>query len=127
MENLNLVRVRDEEDDDNYYCYRPAKPIKVFNFLLNNEDCLIYIGREIKKSKALKTASNYLNWFTQCKDTMTEYFEKRLDEEVGDNWFETIRVLEAGADSDKKSRDGYSVRDLATFSEIPEIEELVCG
>lgn len=41
---------------------------------------------------------------------------------------EVIRLLlEAGADPDKKSRDGYSVRDLATISEIPEIKELVCG
>lgn len=36
-------------------------------------------------------------------------------------------LLEAGADPDKKSRDGFTVRDLAKDFEIPEIEELVCG
>lgn len=42
--------------------------------------------------------------------------------------YEVIKLLlEAGADPDKKSRDGYSVRDLAKFSDRPEIEELVCN
>lgn len=42
--------------------------------------------------------------------------------------YEVIRLLlEAGADPDKKSRDGFSVRDLAKDFDIPEIEELVCG
>ena len=45
-----------------------------------------------------------------------------------DRSYEVIKLLlEAGADPDKKSRDGYSVRDLATHLNIPEIEDLVCN
>ena len=42
--------------------------------------------------------------------------------------YEVIKLLlEAGADPDKKSRDGYSVRDLAKVTGRLEIEELVCN
>lgn len=42
--------------------------------------------------------------------------------------YEVIKLLlEAGADPDKKSRDGFSVRDLAMDWDIPEIEDLVCN
>ena len=42
--------------------------------------------------------------------------------------FEVIKLLlEAGADPDKKSNDGFTVRDLSKDLNIPEIEELVCG
>lgn len=35
-------------------------------------------------------------------------------------------LLEAGADPDKKSNDGFTVKDLALNLNVPEIEELVC-
>ena len=42
--------------------------------------------------------------------------------------YEVIKLLlEAGADPDKKSRDGFTVRDLALNLNVPEIEELVRG
>ena len=42
--------------------------------------------------------------------------------------YETIKLLlEAGADPDKKSNDGYTVRELSKDLDVPEIEELVCG
>ncbi|MDE7200703.1 MAG: hypothetical protein K2O91_02100 [Lachnospiraceae bacterium] len=42
--------------------------------------------------------------------------------------YEVIKLLlEAGADPDKKSRDGYTVRDLTKDWDIPEIETLVCN
>ena len=45
-----------------------------------------------------------------------------------DRSYKVIKVLlEAGADPDKRSRDGYSVRNLAMHLNIPEIEELVCS
>ncbi len=42
--------------------------------------------------------------------------------------YETIKLLlEAGADPDKKSNDGFTVRELIEGQGVPEIEELVCN
>ena len=42
--------------------------------------------------------------------------------------YEVIKLLlEAGANPDKKTNDGFTVRDLSKDLNIPEIEELVCG
>ncbi|CUH96771.1 hypothetical protein P22_2882 [Propionispora sp. 2/2-37] len=87
-----------EESDDRYICYNLGKDIRIFNYVIEDEELSnieIYISSNVHLGSIINEIIRYIAWFNQCETELRTYYENELHEKVYDTWFDDIEVYNA--------------------------------
>lgn len=92
-ENMQEDFILDNEiEEEDYICYHPTEDKEVFGNLLDKDEYEIYISKECNLNEISSKLTEYMNWFSLCKDEVVEYLKNNSGEEQPEEWFSTIEV-----------------------------------
>jgi len=103
------ISLQEIDDDDQYIFYSPKKPIQIFGFALDVEECEILISKKLKREEIMPVLTDYLEWLSSCKTELSTYFCSELGEKLPENWFESIEVYNTSIYFDSTKEFGASI------------------
>lgn len=80
------------DENDRLISYHPIKPIEIFNYRVEQSDCIINISKELTWIEVAPILTNYLEWLTICESKLIDYFRLKLKENLPHDWFKNIEV-----------------------------------
>lgn len=98
--------------DDRYTCYHPIKPVKIFDYLIEEDElseCEIHILNGFAVKDALMVMDKYLEWLQRCEKELVAYFENLIEENLPEGWFEGIEVYSASMTIDSAEDYGITI------------------
>lgn len=97
MNELELT-MNEYESDNRYICFNPKTNLQIFKHIIRNEDledCFINVSVKIKLEEIIEKVSWYLEWINNCEKELKAFYENKLNEKVGQEWFSKIEVYSA--------------------------------
>lgn len=93
IELSNFIK-NESETTEKYICYSLRQKIQIFNCQLQDDaDCSIYVANNLDIDSMGNKLKSYIDELNNCSEKLTSYYEKEINEEVYDNWFNDIEVF----------------------------------
>jgi hypothetical protein len=94
LKEMDFIK-NDDESDGSYTCYNLTTSIRIFNYLItdeNLEEVYIYVSDNAELTTIIGYIIHYIEWFGSCEKVLKSYYENKLNENVYDTWFDDIEV-----------------------------------